>query len=207
MTHLFADGGRIIKSIRCEYAERLGDDGLPEIVRAMMREQHKAMFIALRSGRHDPAVIEICGAFPEADVSESSASLSQAPSRPRASAPPPVRRPPQAPTPVTEPAMVPVTQPNAAPAGAFSVPETIPPPPRKPTMPGLRAVVASSPPAGPAAQDATDPSSGVRYVETRPAPALEDPPSGTISIFGGGGDAALDTAILEYLASDDGKRA
>ncbi|MBL9027037.1 MAG: hypothetical protein JNL21_32875 [Myxococcales bacterium] len=53
ITHLFADGGRILKSTKTSYAEFLEDQELPKKVRALMQEQHKAMFIALRAGKFD----------------------------------------------------------------------------------------------------------------------------------------------------------
>src|SRR5262249_2951171 len=53
ITHLFADGGRIIASKKTEYAQHLGSDTLPEIVKRLMQEQHKAMFIALRDCVYD----------------------------------------------------------------------------------------------------------------------------------------------------------
>src|SRR4029078_4005348 len=60
ITHLFMDGGRILKSVKTSYAEQLGAEGMPdsvrESVRQMMKEQHKAMFIALRDGQFDALV-------------------------------------------------------------------------------------------------------------------------------------------------------
>jgi hypothetical protein len=53
ITHLFADGGRILKSTKTSYAEHIGQERLSETVRGMMQEQHKAMFIALRDGQFD----------------------------------------------------------------------------------------------------------------------------------------------------------
>jgi hypothetical protein len=53
ITHLFADGGRILKSTKTSYAEFLEEEELPKKVRALMQEQHKAMFIALRAGKFD----------------------------------------------------------------------------------------------------------------------------------------------------------
>jgi hypothetical protein len=53
ITHLFMDGGRILKSVKTSYAEHLGADGMSETVKAMMKAQHKAMFIALRDGQFD----------------------------------------------------------------------------------------------------------------------------------------------------------
>jgi hypothetical protein len=53
ITHLFADGGRIIASKKTSYAEHVGSDDYQEIVKRLMKEQHKAMFIALRDGEYD----------------------------------------------------------------------------------------------------------------------------------------------------------
>lgn len=53
ITHLFADGGRIVASKKTSYAERVGSDGLQDIVKKLMQAQHKAMFIALRDGSYD----------------------------------------------------------------------------------------------------------------------------------------------------------
>lgn len=53
VTHLFADGGRIIKTTRTDYSEHLGRDDMSAVVRGLMKEQHKAMFIALRAGELD----------------------------------------------------------------------------------------------------------------------------------------------------------
>src|SRR3954466_11014410 len=54
--HLFMDGGRILKSVKKSYAEHVGADGMREIVKKLMKEQHKAMFIALRDGQYDVLV-------------------------------------------------------------------------------------------------------------------------------------------------------
>ena len=56
ITHLFMDGGRILKSVKTSYAEHVGADGMQEIVRGLMKEQHKAIFIALRDGQFDALV-------------------------------------------------------------------------------------------------------------------------------------------------------
>ena len=53
ITHLFMDGGRILKSVKTSYAEYVDNDRMGEIVREMMKQQHKAMFIALRDGKFD----------------------------------------------------------------------------------------------------------------------------------------------------------
>ena len=53
ITHLFADGGRIIASKKTDYAQYLGSESLQDIVKKLMQEQHKAMFIALRDCVYD----------------------------------------------------------------------------------------------------------------------------------------------------------
>ncbi|MGH7269438.1 MAG: hypothetical protein ACREJ3_03325, partial [Polyangiaceae bacterium] len=56
ITHLFMDGGRIVKSVKTSYAEYVSSDRVSEVVREMMKQQHKAMFIALRDGKFDSAI-------------------------------------------------------------------------------------------------------------------------------------------------------
>ena len=56
MTHLFADGGRIVKSTRTDYSEHLEQSDMVVVVKNMMKEQHKAMFVALRSGELDDLI-------------------------------------------------------------------------------------------------------------------------------------------------------
>jgi len=53
ITHLFADGGRIVASKKTTYAELVGAEDLRDRVKQMMRDQHKGMFIALRDGHYD----------------------------------------------------------------------------------------------------------------------------------------------------------
>jgi hypothetical protein len=53
ITHLFADGGRIIASRKTGYAEHLGAKDLQGIVKKLMQEQHKTMFIELRDCVYD----------------------------------------------------------------------------------------------------------------------------------------------------------
>ena len=58
ITHLFADGGRIVKTTKTSYAHYLDSDNLTDRVRALMREQHKGMVIALRDGNLDALIDE-----------------------------------------------------------------------------------------------------------------------------------------------------
>ncbi len=53
ITQLFADGGRILASEKTGYQEHLGAGNLAAIVKKLMQEQHKRVFIALRDGVYD----------------------------------------------------------------------------------------------------------------------------------------------------------
>jgi hypothetical protein len=61
VTHLFADGGRIVKTTRTDYTEHLEKPDMATVVRSMMKEQHKGMFAALRAGDMDPLLENVCG--------------------------------------------------------------------------------------------------------------------------------------------------
>jgi hypothetical protein len=74
ITHLFMDGGRILKSVKKSYAEHVGADGMSETVRGLMKEQHKAMFIALRDGQFDH-LVDPGAAKAAAAAAESAAAL------------------------------------------------------------------------------------------------------------------------------------
>ncbi|MEB2310942.1 MAG: hypothetical protein OZ921_02210 [Sorangiineae bacterium] len=95
VTHLFADGGRILKTTRTDYSEHLGRDDMVAVVKRMMKGQHKAMFIALRAGELDALILEACGPLSSAAPSEGrSGRRSKPPPKPsrpppRASEPPP----------------------------------------------------------------------------------------------------------------------
>jgi len=56
ITHLFMDGGRILKSVKTSYAEHLGAERMADLVRKMMKDQHKGMLIALRDGQFDTVI-------------------------------------------------------------------------------------------------------------------------------------------------------
>ena len=53
ITQLFADGGRIIASEKTSYEEHVGAENLAALVKELMQEQHKRVFIALRDGVYD----------------------------------------------------------------------------------------------------------------------------------------------------------
>jgi hypothetical protein len=56
ITHLFADGGRIIKSNKRSYAEHVKRDDIPAFVRQLMKGQHMEMAIMLREGKFDEVI-------------------------------------------------------------------------------------------------------------------------------------------------------
>jgi hypothetical protein len=87
ITHLFMDGGRILKSVKKSYAEHVGADGMSETVRGLMKEQHKAMFIALRDGQFDH-LVEGGAASGNAKAAAPAASVPAIPAAPAAPAPP-----------------------------------------------------------------------------------------------------------------------
>ncbi len=53
ITQLFADGGRILASEKTSYEEHLDAENLAAIVKKLMQEQHKRVFIGLRDGVYD----------------------------------------------------------------------------------------------------------------------------------------------------------
>jgi pSer/pThr/pTyr-binding forkhead associated (FHA) protein len=56
ITHLFADGGRVIKSYKRTYANELGREDVAGFVRSLMKAQHMEMCIALREGKYDEVI-------------------------------------------------------------------------------------------------------------------------------------------------------
>jgi hypothetical protein len=58
-THLFADGGCVIKSLRTDYAEYVGHPERASLVHRMMREQHRAVALELRDGKLDATIERI----------------------------------------------------------------------------------------------------------------------------------------------------
>jgi hypothetical protein len=56
ITHLFADGGRIIKSNKRSYATEVKRDDIAAFVRQLMKGQHMEMAIMLREGKFDEVI-------------------------------------------------------------------------------------------------------------------------------------------------------
>jgi hypothetical protein len=75
ITHLFADGGRVIKSHKRSYASHVTDDGVVAFVRQLMKGQQLEMALALRDGRFDEIIdgraiggVEVLDYPPKVDV-------------------------------------------------------------------------------------------------------------------------------------------
>jgi hypothetical protein len=101
ITHLFADGGRVVKSVKRTYAKELGREDVGAYVRGLMKAQHMEMCIALREGKYDeviagravggmsvletPPVVKVRRGAGEA-VSPGSARGGQRPTKPKAAA-------------------------------------------------------------------------------------------------------------------------
>lgn len=99
ITHLFADGGRIIASKKTSYHDIVSAADMKDRVKQMMRDQHKAMFIALRDGEFDEDKAEITQEHetPALDVDALEAAAaklaSATPALTKPSSPPPQKRP------------------------------------------------------------------------------------------------------------------
>jgi hypothetical protein len=212
VTHLFADGGRIIKSTRTDYSEHVGRSDMGTVVRRLMKEQHKAMFIALRDGQLNETIERICGVPADVPVIEER----------RPSVPPEKR--------LVKPEPTLSGLPRPTPDGAAPVDPTLPVP-RKPAPTLTDLVLADLEAArarGPQGEEGTRPGPGVkggtphlgtpaiptrpgpvrtasgRYAAPRPAAIFTTEPEQGSSIFGGSSisEQSLDEVILSYLAED-----
>lgn len=211
VTHLFADGGRILKTTRTDYAEHVGREDMAPVVRKLMKEQHKAMFIALRAGELDTMIEQACGPLgPPSAAAANERPPAEAPSQPDAAPPPP-----------------PSSEAEGSRGRSLSNPNlrkvvpSVPPPPagsieldvesldRHPPPPPPRAPRIPTPAPRPAARGGTPaqgtPNAAERYAPSRPAAIFgEIPPPDSRSIFGDKviSEKSLDEVILSYLAED-----
>lgn len=173
VTHLFADGGRIIKTTRTDYAEHVTRPDMQPFVRSLMKEQHKSMFMALRMGELDKLLEDVCGPF------EQPLQLSKAPPAPIVSAAPPPEPLPL----VTEPAPPPDFETPAI-ASAFGDSDRTSDraeAPRPMSNPNLRKVVPSVPPPAAAAFE-LDVAALDRLPPKPAAPGLDASPAEPASI-------------------------
>jgi pSer/pThr/pTyr-binding forkhead associated (FHA) protein len=76
ITHLFADGGRVIKSHKRSYANEVGREDVAHFVRGLMKGQHMEMVLQLREGMYDEVIagkaraglVEVFETPPKVDV-------------------------------------------------------------------------------------------------------------------------------------------
>ncbi len=176
VTHLFADGGRILRTTRTDYTDKLGHKDMPEVLRRLMKQQHKAMFIALRAGELDAAIGAALGSeSPEPGGSGNpQAAVSMAPQ-----SVPQARPSPEDTIPI-------VTKKPASDPGSSSAPKGKPPPP---VRSGSR-------------EKANRAKRGCDGV--RPASLFELPTPG-VTIFNEGvlSERSLDDTILSYLDEEE----
>lgn len=187
ITHLFADGGRILRTLKASYAEHLESEELTEIVRGLMKRQHKAMFIALREGRFDHLVgLEPVKTEPKEEPSaeEQAQPSSPAPEEPRPSS-----------SRISQRAQAPDLFTSFPPEAPLDV---------KALEQVARATQADPPEVESAkAKEEPERTPSGRYAQTRPA-NIFSAAQGSTSIFGGDlvSERSLDEVILGYLAED-----
>jgi len=203
VTHLFADGGRIIKTTRTEYAEHVSRPDMQPFVRGLMKEQHKGMFTALRLGDLDQLLENLCGPFEQPLQASkappaSSPSLSSSTLVAAARVEPIVTERAPSPAPSQPPPRVPALDANEA--SLERLPRNLPPPSNRSSE--LGDLLAQGSPE-------------LRKVHTPPAVAPSNlsrpssrfaaaPSKSASSIFGDGviSEQSLDEVILSYLAED-----
>ena len=192
VTHLFADGGRIIKTARTSYAELIGRSDMTQTVRLMMKEQHRTMFTALRTGDLDELLEASCGPLP-------------LPAAPRAQAP-------QREASVADSATLPVRASTSSTRSLSNpnlhrIPPSVPPASREAidlAVGSLEKFGAATRPrksSPPAARKSRTPNTP--QVATRPAARVASSKPAQ-SIFGDSviSEKSLDEVILSYLAED-----
>lgn len=218
ITHLFADGGRILKSVKRAYAEHVEAPDVRDIVRQLMKDQHKAMLIALRDGQFD-ALFEDAPAS-ASPVPPTVAALPAPPAAaPAPLAPPPPRSaaaPSVAPAPPTtrEPTLETLERAAGDRSAARVTPgeaSPLPPPARTAGKePGTGTYRSVPPREGPASDVAPAPPTvaSPRYAATRPASVFEGRPPARAALFSPdvAEDRSLDEAILSYLADELDRR-
>ncbi|AKF08346.1 hypothetical protein [Sandaracinus amylolyticus] len=197
-THLFADGGRIIATKKTTYAQYLGTERFPGIVKKLMQAQHKAMFIALRDGLFDEDEVAGARAFAERpivleeDATQPTSVVAPTASRPEVDVDALERAAAQLSGGYTPPSA------PAKPAPAAKSPP-IPPAPSRAAQP----VAAAARPVTPAAA-VKPPSNRPRYQATQPASVRPRAPKQNESLFGADilSEKSLDEVIMSYLAED-----
>jgi hypothetical protein len=187
ITHLFADGGRVIKSMRTDYAEYVDHPDRPAMIHRMMREQHRAMAIDLRDGRLDATIDLLRSEAPAAgEELEEPGKHAERSSTPGSS--------------------------GEATSSAQHGPQAEPQAQRRPSTPPGQARP-SRPPPGRSLRPSRPPEAGKKRGRSgapkqrrslgRPSAVLEAKPSAE-SIFGAAPQESLDDVILSYVTHGKG---
>ncbi len=186
VTHLFADGGRILRTTRTDYSDRVGRKDMAEHLRQLMKQQHKAMFLALRAGELDDAIALALGGDPEVDAEVPSSARITAVS--------------VSPEPKDEIADTTEVSSAVAPRRGVPRPEMPPPPPD-----GERPIAIEPPERRRGSGTRERAAVGHSPVDgARPASLFETEPMVQRSIFSDGliTEPSLDEVILSYLSDD-----
>jgi hypothetical protein len=206
VTHLFADGGRIIKTAKTDYTEHSAKPDVSAIVRGIMKDQHRAMFTALRGGSLDALLERAIGPLSDAPVKRVSRtpparqSVRPTPAR-ESTPPPPARR-----RSISNPALQGVAQsvdPSVAAEFELDVAtlEALPPPTRSQPPPSVRPRKSAAPPP----RRSRPPQARPVPQPQRPSAQFANAPEARArSIFGDEAisEQTLDEVILSYLAED-----
>ncbi|MBN2197395.1 MAG: hypothetical protein JW751_31745 [Polyangiaceae bacterium] len=221
MTHLFADGGRIVQTARTDYSEHLGRDDMVEVVRQIMKDQHKAMFVRLRAGLLDDEIEGACGPLPvpaptrvtmpfepaAASTTRRAVDLPVASNAERrtdteAAPEPAPERPSNRAHSLSNPSLRKVVPSVAPPANGeleFDVAALDEDPQTQPMS--RRAATQGAAPRRVANRETSE--EDARYAHSRPAAIFGELPQPGASIFGGQmSEKSLDEVILSYLAED-----
>ncbi len=215
ITHLFADGGYVIKSIRTDYSEYVDHPDRPLIIQKLMREQHRGMALDLRDGRLDATIDRLTrSAAPSSAPAALAASV-----RPELSAASPAAlQPVDVPSAAVSPAAV-----SPAAVSPAAVPSVAVSPARVPsgawaavgaeTPQVTRVKQKSEPPAAATAPSTRKKRGGRRSQVPAPKPARSQPPArkpgrpsaaltikSSESIFGTAPQESLDDVILSYVS-------
>lgn len=195
ITHLFADGGRIIASRKTGYAEHLGAKDLQTVVKKLMQDQHKSMFIELRDCVYDDDSAVSPDEAPSTGVNHTpSAAAAHAAER----AGEPAGRAPVAAASAGGKRAAPPPPPAAAPPIATAL-----------DIDALERAAEARMAESPVTRSRNEPRRGAgRYQQTLPAqPKHVSRPPPAASIFGGEAlrGKSLDEVILSYLSDDVGE--
>ncbi len=230
VTHLFADGGRIIKTTKTDYSEHLTRDDLATVVRSLMKDQHKAMFVSLRAGEFDDLLERVIGPLPEPPARESVIApapqpasvlpqkLEELPPPPMVAAPlvaaavgaePPVSELPGRRRTLSNPNLqrvtpsVPPPSPDALDRAVAALDEASVRPATPAKTPSVAPRSRKSNPAGSRKRNSKPPNRSPSIPQRPSAQFAAAPPPSARSIFGDGvGEKSLDEVILSYLAED-----